>query len=178
MSQRPQLSLSLLFLIPGWGVCAFFRSDKASLPISLSPFSFPFLSSGVPTPSLGIVLRGGRGVRGSSPRNFFHLRWLNPLKLNYQAARFMPTVEYICKQNQRYDSVQSTFGPQTIHHTFILRGDTVGVMTIIFKQHSADGEGLAEKQGVLSTVLQGGSSEEEITSTAGPSRKEPPPLRR
>ena len=51
-------------------------------------------------------------------------------------------------------------------------------MTFIFKQHTADGEGLAEKQGVLSTVLQGGSNEEEITLTAGPSRKEPPPLRR
>ena len=46
-------------------------------------------------------------------------------------------------------------------------------MTIIFKHRSADGEGLAEKQGVLSTVLQGGSSKEEITSTAGPSWKEP-----
>ena len=52
-------------------------------------------------------------------------------------------------------------------------------MTFIFKQHTADGEGLAEKQGVLSTVLQGGSNElEEITLTAGPSRKEPPPLLR
>ena len=50
--------------------------------------------------------------------------------------------------------------------------------SFIFKQHTADGEGLAEKQGVLSTVLQGGSNEEEITSTAGPSRKGPPPLRR
>ena len=60
----------------------------------------------------------------------------------------------------------------------------MNVMTFIFKQHSADGEGqrdperLAETQGVHSTVLQGGSSEEEITSTAGPSRKEQPPLRR
>ena len=65
-----------------------------------------------------------------------------------------------------------------IHHALILGDDKVGVMTIIFKQHSADGEGLAEKQGVLSIVLQGGSREEEITSTACPSRKEPPPLRR
>ena len=57
-------------------------------------------------------------------------------------------------------------------------------MTFIFIQHSADREGhrerLAEKQGVHSTVLQGGSSEEEseFTSTAGSSRKEPPPLHR
>ena len=51
-------------------------------------------------------------------------------------------------------------------------------MTFIFKQYTADGEGLAEKQGVLSTVLQGGSNDEEITLTAGPSRKEPPALRR
>ena len=50
-------------------------------------------------------------------------------------------------------------------------------MTIIFKQHSADGEGLAEKLGVLSNGLQGWSSKKEITSTAGPSRKETPPLR-
>ena len=64
------------------------------------------------------------------------------------------------------------------HPTFILVGEKVGEMTIIFKQHTADGEGLAEKQGVPSTVLQGGSSEEEITSTAGLSRKEPSPLRR
>ena len=80
--------------------------------------------------------------------------------------------------NQRYDYPQTLVGPQTIHHTFILGGDKVGVMTIISKQCSADGEGLGEKQGVLSNVLQGGSSEEEITSTAGPSWKEPPPLRR
>ena len=65
-----------------------------------------------------------------------------------------------------------------IHPTFILGGDKVGELTIIFKQHPADGEGLAEKQGVPSTVLLGGSNGEEITSTAGPSRKEPPPLRR
>ena len=46
-------------------------------------------------------------------------------------------------------------------------------MTFIFIQHSADGEGhrdhrerLTEKQGVQSTVLQGGRSEEEFTSTA------------
>ena len=51
-------------------------------------------------------------------------------------------------------------------------------MTIIFKQHTADGEGLAENQGVPSIVLQGGSNDEEIASTAGLSRKEPPPLRR
>ena len=29
----------------------------------------------------------------------------------------------------------------------------MGEMTIIFKQHTADGEGLAEKQGIPSTVL-------------------------
>ena len=44
----------------------------------------------------------------------------------------------------------------------------MNVMTFIFIQHSADREGhrelLAEKQGVHSTVLQGGSSEEEFTS--------------
>ena len=51
-------------------------------------------------------------------------------------------------------------------------------MTIIFKQHTAEEKGLAEKQGVPSTVLQGGSNEEEITSTAGLSQKEPPSLRR
>ena len=55
-------------------------------------------------------------------------------------------------------------------------------MTFNFKQHSADGKGhrerLAEKQGVHSIVLQGGSSEEEFMSIAGPSGKEPPPLRR
>ena len=43
-----------------------------------------------------------------------------------------------------------------IHPTFILGGDKVGELTIIFKQHTADGEGLAEKQGVPSTVLLGG----------------------
>ena len=63
-----------------------------------------------------------------------------------------------------------------------LGDDKVNAMTFILIQHSADSEGhrerLAEKQGVHSTVLQGGSSEEEFTSTAGPSRKEPPPLRR
>ena len=49
----------------------------------------------------------------------------------------------------------------------------VNVLTLIFIQHSADGEGhrehrerLTEKQVVRSTVLQGGSSEEEFTSTA------------
>ena len=54
--------------------------------------------------------------------------------------------------------------------------------TFIFIQHSADRVGhrerLAEKQCVYSTILQGGSSEEEFTSTAGSYRKEPPPLRR
>ena len=58
----------------------------------------------------------------------------------------------------------------------------MNVMTFIGIQHSADREGhrerLAEKQGVHSTVLQGGSSEEEFTSTTGSSRKELPPLRR
>ena len=47
-----------------------------------------------------------------------------------------------------------------IHPTFILVGDKVGDMTVIFKQHTADGEGLAEKEGVPSNVLQGGSNEE------------------
>ena len=56
----------------------------------------------------------------------------------------------------------------------------MNVMTFTFIQDSADEEGLgerlAEKQDVHSTVLQGGSSEDDFTSTAGPSGKEPPPL--
>ena len=40
------------------------------------------------------------------------------------------------KKNQRYDYPQTLVGPQTIHHTFVLGGDKVGVMTIIFKQQS------------------------------------------
>ena len=38
-------------------------------------------------PSLVVVLGRGRGSGGPVPENFFHLRWLNPLKFNPQAAR-------------------------------------------------------------------------------------------
>ena len=105
-----------------------------------------------------------------------------PLKFNFQAARL------------RLSHANKTKGTITLkhcvvhkHHTFILGGDKVNkgvlctggtqhplvnVMTFIFIQHSTDGEGqrehrerLTKKQGVHSTVLQGGRSEEEFTST-------------
>ena len=66
-------------------------------------------------PSLGVVLQRGRGVRGSSPGNFFHLRWLNPLKFNSQAARFMPLSDRKTKGTitLKYCAVHKRFTPHS-----------------------------------------------------------------
>ena len=53
-----------------------------------------------------------------------------------------------CKQNQRY--TQPLCGPQTIHHTFLLGGDKVGVMAFTFKQHC---EGQRKRWGARSSVF-------------------------
>ena len=57
-------------------------------PTGLEVYSgLPFVS-GVPTPLFRGSTQTKAGVRGSSPGNFFQLRWLNPLKFNSQAARY------------------------------------------------------------------------------------------
>ena len=52
-------------------------------------------------PSLGVVLRGGRGVRGSSPGNFFSFKVAEPPKIKFLRQ---PGPVYanrrVCKQNQ------------------------------------------------------------------------------
>ena len=135
-------------------------------------------ASGVPTP----LFRGSTPTRvGGSrvlPRKFFSFKVAHPPKINFQAAGLM-----LSYANKTYDTLKHCAVHK--HHTFILGGDKVNkgccvpaahstplvnMMTFIFIQHIADGEGqmerLIEKQGVHSTVLQGGSSEEEFTSTA------------
>ena len=138
-----------------------------------STSSFWLLNTVVYQPtSLGVVLGWGRGSGGPPPGKFFHLRWLNP-KIWFSGSQVW---------NKTKGTVTLKHCAVHKHHAFILGGDNVNETTFIFIQHSADRVGhreqLAEKQCVHSTILQGGSIEEEFTSTAGSSRKEPPPLRR
>ena len=69
-----------------------------------------------------------------------YLKVAQPLKCNSQAARFMST-SYASKTKGTITLKHCAVHKQ-IHRTLILGGDKVGVMTIIFKQHSTNGEGI------------------------------------
>ena len=91
----------------GWYACY----SSWSLPSLLI-----YILSGVPTP----LFRGSTPTRAGGPgalpwEFFFHLRWLNPLKFNSQAARFMPLSDRKTKGTitLKYCAVHKRFTPHS-----------------------------------------------------------------
>ena len=76
--------------------------------------------SGVPTPLFSGSTSTRVGGSGVLPRKFFHLRWLNPLKFNSEAARLM-----LYYANKTKGTITLKHGVIHKHHTFILGGDKV-----------------------------------------------------
>ena len=96
------------------------REKRINKWLKKTQFSILLLSlhklSGVPTP----LFRGSTPTRVGGPwvlprEFFFHLRWLNPLKFNSQAARFMPLSDRETKGTitLKYCAVHKRFTPHS-----------------------------------------------------------------